>query len=36
LWIVTMMFKPVMIELKPEMNTPTTPGTMLACDERVL
>ena len=25
LWIVTMMFSPVMIELNPEMNTPSTP-----------
>jgi hypothetical protein len=26
LWIVTMMFSPVMMELNPEMNAPTTPG----------
>ena len=26
LWIVTMMFSPVMIELNPVMNTPNTPG----------
>ena len=36
LWMVTMMFSPVMIELNPVMNTPTTPGNDVACDARVL
>ena len=36
LWIVTMMFSPVMIELNPEMNTPSTPGITFVCDDREL
>ena len=36
LWTVTMMFRPVMIELNPATNAPSTPGTTFACDAREL